>query len=68
MSFNNGFQALTQISHMHEIFSLDFTIKTMLRISTYCNSLVTQIGEVLEDMRTKKIVKSSSFYVTLNAD
>jgi hypothetical protein len=57
-----------KFSHMHEIFSLDFTIKIMLRISTYCNSLVTQIGEVLEDMKTKKIVKSSSFYVTLNAD
>jgi hypothetical protein len=42
--------------HMHGIVSLDFTIKTMLRISTYYSSLVTQIGEVLEKKRTNKIV------------
>lgn len=40
--------------HMHGIVSLDFTIKMMLRISTYCSSLVTQIGEVLEKRELTK--------------
>jgi hypothetical protein len=52
---------------MHGIVSLGFIIKTMLKISTYCSSLVTQIGEVLEERRTNKIVKSPS-YVTLDVD
>jgi hypothetical protein len=45
-----------KFSHMHGIVSLDFTIKTMFIISTYCSYLVTQIGEVLEEGRTNKIV------------
>lgn len=39
----------------------------MIRISTYCISLVTQIGEELEERRTNKVVKNPS-YVTLDVD
>lgn len=39
----------------------------MIRISTYCSSLVTQIVEELEERRTNKVVKNPS-YVTLDVD